>query len=457
MTVKLPPESSITEYKLELPKPEKLVAELIAFANGKGGRLFVGVDDTGAVVGIDPTSRIEELIANLVSDYSSPRIPYLVSLETFDGKTVVVVDVAAGSSTPYFLKQQGMVDGTYVRVGSTTRKASQNDLAELLRRGQGVFFDSEPAGNVSEISEKLFLEYADLRRKRFPSAPSVEFSTAALEDFGLCRDSSCTVAGGLLFSESPQAIPALQLAAIRAGRFRGSKKGLILDQAFFEGSLPQQLHDAVHFGLKNTRVSGEIVGISREDSYEYPEAILRELLTNALVHRDYSIAGSAIEFAIYDDRIEIVSPGGLAGQVTVANMVSRQYSRNPIIAKRMFEMGFFDSWGQGVDLVLAWAESSGAKVEFIEDDNQFTVIVYSPMNDTGVVVAEAVPEYRAHDQKKVVEYLKGNRTITNAVCRDLLGITKMQAQLLLAAMVKAGLLVRMGKGRSVCYRPMGTN
>jgi ATP-dependent DNA helicase RecG len=258
------------------------------------------------------------------------------------------------------------------------------------------------------------------------------------------------VAGMLLFSRNPQAHQALSFATIRVGRFRGIKKGLLLDQSVCVGTLQNQLRDAVHFALKNSRLTGEIDGIVRQDVYEYPEVVLREVITNALVHRDYTVQGAAIELALFDDRLEVITPGGLPGSVTISNIADRQYSRNPIIAKRMFEMGFFDSWGQGIDLILEWAESHGTLVQFFDDGNEFKIILYSPMEARLLAVSE-VPVQYAGNRGRVIEYLKSNQTITNAQCRELLNLSKMQVQSLFGVMEKANQITRIGQGRAVCY------
>ena len=97
----------------------------------------------------------------------------------------------------------------------------------------------------------------------------------------------------------------------------------------------------------------------RIDTYPYPREIVREMIVNAVVHRDYSYTSSPIQLAVFDERIEITSPGGLAGPVTAETIEDRQYNRNPLIAKRLFEMGYFDSWGQGIDQIMEWARQSG--------------------------------------------------------------------------------------------------
>lgn len=161
---------------------------------------------------------------------------------------------------------------------------------------------------------------------------------ALLKDLGIQSNNTKTVAGCLLFHDNPQDIPELSHAYIKAARFKETRKGFFLDQTEMEGCLPDQIDDAVKFVLKNIRLSGTIEGSKRIERYEYPPDIIREAIVNAVIHRDYSISGACILLAVYDDRLEVTSPGGLAGQVTVENIQDRQYNRNPIIAKRMFEM-----------------------------------------------------------------------------------------------------------------------
>lgn len=451
MAKKLPLESDKVEYKQVLPKGDKLARELIAFANSKGGRLIIGVADDGeTILGVVPNQAVEEKVANIVSDCCTPRVPYSISYETLCEKTVLVVNVKAGNDTPYSLIGKEITEGVYVRIGSTTRKANREELARLLRKGRGISFDSETSEvDLNNIGTDLVERLVKERANRL-SAPIVPLTKELYEDLGLSKENNLTVAGVLLCTKNPQSSNEFSRAVIQSGRFKGTKKGILIDQAEFDGPLAQQIDSAVHFALKNSRTSSKIVGKKREERLEYPEEVLREIITNAVVHRDYSIAGSAIMLAIYDDRIEISSPGGLPAHVTVENIANRQYSRNPIIAKRLFEMGYFDSWGQGIDMILDWSKSEGIRSPVFKDSyGEYSLTIYSPLMNT-TETQDSSSEFNLR-KNKIIEFIKTNGRITNRECRELLSISKTQAQVLLNKLLQKELISRRGRGRSVEY------
>jgi predicted HTH transcriptional regulator len=449
-------EDETLELKRQLTKPDRLAAEMIAFANTRGGRLIVGYDaKRRALVGVVPDQRTEEWIANVASDHCEPRLDYEISYETVERKVLLVISVRASHATPHFLRRRGMTEGTYVRVGSTTRRSDQETLARLIRRGRNISFDSEPTSQSIRLNPSKIDEYVALRRKRLGGAVPRSRS-GMLEDLRLMKRGTPTVAGALLFADEPQAESALEHAYVKAARFKGLTKGLILDQRELLGPLPEQIEEATRFVLRNTRLARSSSGTRRRDRYEYPEEIVREIIVNAVVHRDYSRSGSSVLLAVYDDRIEVTSPGGLAGPVTADNIVDRQYNRNPIIAKRMFEMGFFEGWGQGIDQIVAWSASNAAKPPRFNDEvSQFTLTVYSPdVVEPGVSVAASAPgsrHVRTALGEKVMGYLEQNLVVTNREIRKRFRVTKTQAQTVLSQLLAAGLIQRQGAGRSTHY------
>jgi len=227
-------------------------------------------------------------------------------------------------------------------------------------------------------------------------------------------------------------------------QIRFIRRAYIKDHRDIAGTLAEQIETGVHFVLKNIRLRGTIEGTKRVEKYEYPEKIIREMIVNAVIHRDYSISGECIMLAIYDDRLTVTTPGGLAGPVTVNNIADRQFNRNPIIAKRMFEMGYFESWGQGIDLILNWAKTkSRALPEFADDSSSFTITIY--------------PERTLADSEfdenfdRVLGLMADHGKITNRLVREKLKLSKTQAQVLLRQMTERGLIVGKGHGRSVHY------
>jgi len=443
-------ESETLETKRQLPSSNKLAIEVIAFANTRGGRIVIGYDEKAkAVVGVVPSQKLEEKIANIIHDCCEPQVPFTISYESVRDKTLLIIDIPVSANKPHYLKSKGLTQGTYIRVGSTCRLVDQETLARLIREGKHISFDSETVSRPISLDQEKILRFLTERKKRL-GARVTQITPALLEDLGAQTNGAETVAGCLLFYGHPQDIPELSHAYIKAARFKGTQKGTFLDQAEINGCLADQIDDAVTFVLKNIRLSGTIEGSKRIERYEYPSDIIREAIVNAVIHRDYSISGACILLAVYDNRLEITSPGGLAGQVTVDNIQDRQYNRNPIIAKRMFEMAYFDSWGQGIDRILAWADQTSAKPPtFMDAYDQFTLTLF-PENSTSSSSTQYQPPL-SQLERDVLDYVNQHGRVVNREIRQTFGCTKTQAQVVLRKLRDRNLLKVYGAGRSTFY------
>lgn len=450
-------ESTTLEFKREMPAPEKVAIEVLALANTKGGRIVIGYDQKAKEFKDTPANQMqEERISNIISDYCSPRPPYYLSYETqidIDGKpTLLIIDVPEGENKPYVLKNKSLEDGTFVRIGSTSRKASRIELARLIREGQHLSFDRESITTKDELDLNLLKAFLELRNT-FHNAPLEKVNQDLLKDLGLATsDNIPTVAGLLLFGKHPQKVPLLEHAYIKLARFKGLEKGYFIDKQEIFGPLTVQLEEAKKFILRNIRMSGHVVDLKRDDILEYPEPIIREILVNALVHRDYSIQGSTIMVSIYDDRIEVTSPGGLEAGVSAENIQYRQYSRNPIIAKRMFDMGYFDSWGQGIDNIIKWSSDAGVKSPlFLDEDNQFTITIYSNSEYTRSKNSSSRVVELDEREKEILLLLKTKKRITNKGIQKELNLTKGQSQASIIKLLERSLIERYGIGRNTYY------
>lgn len=447
MEIKRLIESDTLELKREFPSNEKLAIEMISMANAKGGKIIIGFDEKKkSIVGCLVDQKQEELIANLATDMITPKIDYQISYETIKEKEILIINVSKSCLKPHYLISKGMENGTYIRIGSTSRRVDKETLSRLIREGKGITFDSEPASKKIDIEVSLVEEFLERRRRKL-KAPKVINPQKEYENLGITKDKRTTIAGALLFSKNPDTIPELSGAYIKAGRFKGEENGIFIDQRNITGPLPQQIDEAVGFILRNTEIKGKVVGLKREDSIPYPVEILRELITNAVIHRDYSISGACTLLEVFDKHILVKSPGGLPGLVTVENIQDYQYSRNPIIAKRMFEMGFFDSWGQGIDKIILWARDNGLTSPIFSDSSgQFTVKIFSLFSNS-----KSKNNKSSKLADDALEIAKMHGYLQNEQIREKLGLSKMQAQVLLGQMLNSGKLIREGKGRGTKY------
>ena len=269
-----------------------------------------------------------------------------------------------------------------------------------------------PNRTIEVIDKELVQQYVH-KRKEKRGIPEVEITEQFLENIkAITRINSTlrpTVGGILLFSKRIGEI--LDLAKITCARFKGTKMGEFIDEKVYAQPLDQQVEEAIKFVKANIKKGGKIEGIYRKDRYEYPLLAIREAIINAVCHRDYSVRGSDIKLAIFDDRIEITSPGDLPGKLTVEDLgMGISEIRNHMVARIFNEMGLIERWGQGItnirDLCRDWGINEPT---FTERGYFFKVIFYNaPRQDAKSlgIVEETIFD---DDERIIIEYIKENR------------------------------------------------
>ena len=379
-------ESKNIEYKVAVPeKSEKYMKTVVAFANGRGGKIVFGIDDkTLDIVGMDEDNiyKTMDAITNAISDACEPAIRPDVALQTVKDKTVIVVEILPGAQRPYYVKSLGMVDGTYVRVSGTTRHVEGYMLKELILEGQNRYFDSEICQNMtvsdSEIEEfcKSMKETAIKNTWQDSEKTQIKDVTKnTLISWGLLKEAEGKVyptnAYALLAGKMPQ------MPVIQCGVFKGTNRAHFVDRREFEGSIQEQMEAAYQYVLEKINMGMTIMGMYRQDVYELPTDSIRELIANAVAHRSYLEPGN-IQVALFDDRLEVTSPGMLLNNVTISKMMEG-YSkpRNPAIARAFAYMKMIEKWGTGIPRLFEACEEYGLpKPELIDFDGDFRVNMY---------------------------------------------------------------------------------
>ena len=344
------PESRRLEFKERFPKGEKIARSAIAFANGAGGRIVFGVqDDPRKIVGIpdDQIFPLEERITYCIFDLCEPLIAPEIYIQSVDDKVLLVVDIFPGPEKPYYLKKSGKQAGTYIRVGSSNRKASGETIDALENRRRRISFDSL-------LVYDLILEDSDLSgfKKSYEEHTGKKLGETQLKNMGLIRrehDRQYPTHAGLLLSDSPDRKVLFPFAKIECARFKGTDKRVFLDQATIEGAIHTLAEPAIAFIQKNTALSSTIGEIYRKDRWEYPMDAVREALINAIIHRDYALKGSDVKLAIYDDMLEITSPGPLPDALPIEELgTGRSEIRNRVLAPVFKDLMLIEAWGSGI-------------------------------------------------------------------------------------------------------------
>ena len=420
-------ESKNIEYKVAVPKKsEKYMKTVVAFANGNGGKIVFGIDDkTLEIVGMDEDNifKTMDAITNAISDSCEPRIRPDVTLQTVNDKTVIVVEILPGAMRPYYIKSEGMTEGTYMRVSGTTRPVEGYMLKELILEGQNRYFDSEPCRELQITDEDIQNLCKTMKETAIKNtwqnsekAKIKDITKNTLLSWGIL-----TEVQGEIFPTNAYALLTGQLRmqpVIQCGLFKGKDRAYFEDRKEFDGPIQNQVDAAYQYVLEKINMGMQIQGIYRQDVYELPTDSVRELIANAVAHRSYLEPGN-IQVAIFDDRLEVTSPGMLLNNVSIKKMMEG-YSkpRNPAIANAFAYMKIIEKWGTGIPRIFRECREYGLPdPELIDFDGDFrvnmyrnTAIDYSPrVNDR---VNDKVNDRVNEIEEKILKFIDNDPAIT---------------------------------------------
>lgn len=347
------PEGRRLEFKAELPENSDLAKTIVAFANDAGGELFIGVaDNPRVIVGVDDNKLmlIEEKISNLIFDRCYPAILPEIKFVSENNKHLIQVTVFRGSTPPYYLKDKGKFQGTYIRVGSTNRLADEAIITELERRKRNISFDSEVIPE-KQVNAVIIDDFKAIFRDK--TGEEVEEQTLRkLELVKELQGKEYPTNALILFSDDPLRNSMFHYAKVECARFKGVGTEEFIDQKSITTNIATQAEEAYNFVLRHINKGAIVEGVYTVSRWEYPIKAIREVIRNAVVHRDYSLTGKDIKVAIYDDMIEVTSPGLLPPSIDYAAMESRQSdARNKVIAPIFKRLGIIDQWGNGLKLI----------------------------------------------------------------------------------------------------------
>lgn len=463
-------ESKNVEYKVTVPeKSEKYMKTVVAFANGRGGKIVFGIDDkTLEIVGMDIDNIYKTMddITNAISDACEPTIRPDVALQTVKDKTVIVVEVLPGAQRPYYIKSQGMVEGTYVRVSGTTRHVEGYMLKELILEGQNRYFDSEICQNMT-VSDNEIDQLCKSMKEIAVKNTWQESEKAKIKDV----TKNVLISWGVLREEDGKVYPTnayalltgqmLQQPVIQCGVFKGTNRAHFVDRREFEGSIQEQMEAAYQYVLEKINMGMKIKGMYRQDVYELPTDSIREMIANAVAHRSYLEPGN-IQVALFDDRLEVTSPGMLLNNVTILKMMEG-YSkpRNPAIARAFAYMKIIEKWGTGIPRLFEACEEYGLpKPELIDFDGDFRVNMYRKVESEFGVNGATTQTTQTHqttqknditlsdEDKMILTLVKNNPAMSQREYAMELGWTVDRVKYYLRKMKTQDLIKRVGNSHS---------
>lgn len=377
---------------------DKWLKTVVAFANCRGGRILFGVSDSREIIGLDcDLFAAKDAIADAIANACQPAIPMTIGISSVDGKPIIVLEIAEGRKTPYFLKAKGQSEGVYVRYDATTRQADELSIKDLLVNGSGRGFDQfECRGlkvtdaDIDELCSRMFATAranagSDEQRNLVkPVTKSQLVKWRILIPDG----SSVRASNAYALLSGSDLFPVETKCAV----FKGRTRDVFIDRRKFTGPVQEQVESAFEYVLSKINVGSKIEGLYREDVFEIPPSVIRELVVNAIVHRNYVDGeSSSVSIALYDDRLEVTSPGRLPYGVTVQKMLCG-YSecRNKALAQAFAYMNLIEDWGSGIPRITARVQAAGLRdIEFQAWPTAFRATVYRPTpqsfaNESGI-------------------------------------------------------------------------
>ncbi len=450
-------EDSTRQFKVDVKNADSLASEMAAFANTNGGTIFIGVADDGSTPGLSgrDVARINQLISNAASHLV--RSPLAVQTENVgleNDRIIIVLTVPKGIDKPYFDKN-GVI---WLKAGADKRRVnSKEELRRLFQFTHQFHADELPTrAGIDKLDKLRFRDFLrDVYKQEYPDSTSE--LTRLLQNMNLATDEGrLNLAGVLLFAEQPEWI--VPQFVVKAIRYPGNKIHATdyLDTEDFAGPLPKLFEGALAFVMRNLHKVQAGRGVNAPGVPEIPEAVFEELLVNALMHRDYLVS-APIRLFVFDDRIEIISPGHLPDNLTVEKIrAGNSNIRNPIlvsyVAKGLLP---YHGLGSGIKRALEkWGD-----IDFIDDHEGclFTATVYrKPLEELELVnVTPEVPvktdvksgkrrESVGKASGKILEACREKPSITIPELADLIDITERSVQRNIRNLQRDGLLRRVG-------------
>lgn len=457
---------------LEIKRPKSWLKSVSAFANGEGGTLIFGISDDDQIIGLEDAESDAEKISEEIKTKLDPVPVVNLEYKEIDGKRLILLHVYSGQETPYYYigDKQRLA---FVRIGNESVTADRIQLKTLVLKGSGRTYDSLPSNYRFEdmaFSKLRSVHYKRLQR----SFDDSEFVSWGIVD----ENGNLTNAGALLADESP-----VRQSRIFCTRWNGldmtSGLGEAIDDVELEGCVIGQLQDAVSFVRNNSHKKWWKENDYREELPDYPERAVTEAIANAIIHRDYLQMGSEIHIDMYDDRLEIYSPGGmmdgrLIQQLNPLTVPSKR--RNPLLADFFSRLGLMERRGSGMKKIIdSYKRFEGLHnfhaPEFHSNASEFHVILWNLNYGSDGVMSEkeflkevsgTEKEFLKEDNKFRKEFLKAQRMIykmissnpgiTIAEMATNIGVSDRQVRKYLKRMTDMKFIVREGGRKNGTWR-----
>ena len=435
-----------------MPEPDdQILAEtLVAFANSDGGTILIGVDETGRATGRVYADEVEAALRAAVQE-CRPVVEARWHQAAAEGGLVYSIVVARSPEL------HSLSDGrVLVRTRAENRPLSGDQIRQLAATKSTGDFEAEPAPGAQreDFDGEVIAEYVAKWEERQHREWTRSVDDLLLQVGALDEDGNPTITGVLLFARNPQAfLPQSGLTFVKfASTLPRSETGQpgYGRREEIGGPLARIIQRTWEVVGEEMRIGAVVTGLEREERTEYPVAAVREALINAVAHRDYRLGGRRIEVRMFTDRMEIISPGGLPGFITVDNIVEEHFSRNPRIVSCLYQWGYIEELGLGVDLMIEDMVRAGhPPPKFKDSPYSFTVTLYNVRERAPLPAWTRTMNER---QAKALAYVQEHGRITNREYRELCpDVSAETIRLDLVDLVERSILLKIGAKKGTYY------
>ena len=458
-------ETDSTAFVAAKTAPKTLAEILAGLANANGGLVVLGVSTRGHIQKDNEIDPLRELVEQASMLTEPPLV--LPAPQTVDTERGGVMVVQVPPGLPHIYSLRGMY---LVRAGGENRQLTTLELRRLLLERGDAGFEAQlvPGATMQDLDEARVIRYLD--QLAFVTVDDVPQALLARGCVAYGAAGPKGASGDrrpgkrsswrrpwpayLLFGHSPQQF--LRSAEVICVRYAGNIMGDEFVRQDVGGCLGDQIRQAEAFVMSNMRRGMKIRGLEREDTAEYPIAVVREAIVNAIAHRDYSVRGEGIRLFMFSDRLEVYSPGRLPGHVTLENLVEERYSRNEAVVSVLSDMGYIERLGYGIDRMIATMTDYGLPAPLFEETAAgFKVTLRSAGLD--LVSAEPSRQRWGHlflneRQEQALVYIQAHGRITNSDYQQLVpDVSPETIRRDLADLVEKNLLLRIGEKRATYY------
>ena len=446
------------EYKVDIPaRSENYMRTVVAYANANGGYLIFGIEDgTCRVIGLTREEVFQKMdaITNAIYDSCEPKITPNVAIQEVKGVYIIVVEIPPGMQRPYCIKSQEMTLSARNRSYDSEpleRELSEQELElfcnRLYHRARELCINEEAKEHIRRIGKNQLISYRVIYEKKgnYYATNSYQLLEGRLEDY-------------------PDAV-------IQCAVFKGTSRNIFITKKEFAGCLDEEIEAAYHFVLEHINLGARVDGLARQDIYELPVRSIREIIINAVCHRSYLCPGK-VQVALFDDRLEVTSPGMLDRDLTIEKMKAGiSKIRNGAIAKIFAYMNLIEAWGTGIPKLLEEAKAYGLREpELLDMGSDFRINLYrkEPITDLyGVVtpkilkrlgidrIEDVLKFYTEADtdsietdaETKLIALIRKDARITQEQMSKKTGLSLRKIKHMTVEMQKQGKIIRVGNAR----------